>query len=1392
MRTTGAAGRRRVRASWAALAVLFLGAGVARGGEPASAWRDEKVIARRFSEACDAVEQTCGAKFVARPTVKVSGREEVTEILKAELAQVYGEGQTEGEKGMAKMVERMANLLSKAMLAKYEPAKHVVHVIAENAEGGIAGAKKGEAPTEDLLRIVLAHEVTHALDWPRFGLEAKRVAPAKQDARQAFNSVVEGHAQWVAEQVAWTWGLTADFERFTKAIAEVPEIADPDARRMVAAVVAEISFAYVQGLSFVKACAKAGGRAKIEVALSTPPDSTRWIEHPEDWLARGGVLAGKEPDLDAAVEAFRFLVGDPAWTVVATRASEALLKTQASAVPEDKRKDYLRGWVDGRFLVGQMPSEDRQVVVIVGLFTEEADAASFVALERAALEAKDKAHEVGPIRIVKVEYAEGAGAEGKVAGFVAHKDVEAMGKTIPVDLQTFAVGRVAGQVMLVNSPDIDRKAQDAAIARLQTFLADPVGFAALPKPDPVAVSRKTRTLEIAVLDPDGKPVPKALVRAWDPDGPPRPADRAVAKDGVAHVTIGKGSGWTLSVWGAADAKGDPLGFAPREGVAIPAEGERLEVRLEPGAAVRGTVVDEGGKPARGVKIEASPVADSGRPMRSDVGVVCSSATSAADGTFEVVGLAPHARYRLDLSKDDVPATESGEATAGDTGVRITFRAGMTVTLTVVGPDDKPLGGVIVWATDFTSMRDLPHGGAPWPREGTSGADGRVVLKGLVADREYQVSFHSPDAGLSEPNWERWKPADARVRFERGWTAGGVVLDEKGAPVPRAVVWRKTGRARSSERADAEGRFEMRGLPPGPIRLWATVGRDDLWDDADEKGAVEATPEKSHVVLRIARKAMVVIRVLDPAGKPVASAEGWVETVGRGWSLSLANGEGSINRPGGPFSVSVSEARSSDGQRLAPATREDLPADVPEVEIRLEPALSISGRVVDEEGKPVEGAALTARATAGRSFPHPFWGSSDRPQAAATSGADGAFRIEGLGRGKQTVEVLRVADPFVPPPPSEIEAGSTDARIVVHKGVALDVPVVDWNGAPLVGARVHVVWNRPEGQGSWQEVPIVDSRTDAKGAFRLPPRDPGQPLKLSVEAPDDRDDVARVEDEQWHPKAGEPIRAARGYVVSGVVRDGLGRPVRASIIRRETRESGNEVRGMSWTSELDVGASEADGTFRLRGVPYGPAPLRAVPVGGDWGSARESAWVEATPEHSSVDLVAFAKVVGEGSVTVRVAGAKTGRTGTLVLESAAVGEARSLGLRFDDEGVAVTQGVLAGKYSVWIPAYGDDDRRICFRTGVAVEGGDLTLDLTEGQPVKFKVVLPEKAEVESVEVIGPLGFAIEADDAGDGHYVVKALPPGTWKVKVRAYLGRKALAAEADAEAGGPEVTVAPK
>lgn len=159
------------------------------------------------------------------------------------------------------------------------------------------------------------------------------------------------------------------------------------------------------------------------------------------------------------------------------------------------------------------------------------------------------------------------------------------------------------------------------------------------------------------------------------------------------------------------------------------------------------------------------------------------------------------------------------------------------------------------------------------------------------------------------------------------------------------------------------------------------------------------------------------------------------------------------------------------------------APTPDVTLELEKGASISGKVVDADGKGVAGVSVQC------------WNQNGNGNADEVTGADGAFRLEGLGAGSYQLwcwqasggNAQKMLDP-------ELKAGEDregvelKLTVVAKTSAKLSGTLVDEEGNP-VGER-NLMAQGSNGANAW-------AQTDADGSFTFPNLPPGK-VTLSVQ------------------------------------------------------------------------------------------------------------------------------------------------------------------------------------------------------------------------------------------------------------------------------------------------------
>ncbi len=342
---------------------------------------------------------------------------------------------------------------------------------------------------------------------------------------------------------------------------------------------------------------------------------------------------------------------------------------------------------------------------------------------------------------------------------------------------------------------------------------------------------------------------------------------------------------------------------------------------------------------------------------------------------------------------------------------------------------KPLAGISIRSARFAgnviSGRDHVRT--------TTGADGRFRLVGMPAGAGNAITANpgpaQPYLGASADVPAGSSPEPARVNFDlkHGVAIRGKVQDKvTGKPVPAVVEYfvfvdnPHRGEARRLHGGEVptrpDGTFELVGLPGRGLvaaraaKDYYLVGRGaDTIAGADENGWFHTDPhycvvERTHAIAEVKpaedAESLACDLALDPGttrpgtvagpdGKPLAGCVA-IELCPHTMSFNMVE----LARPA--FDVIALDPRQPrslffrhDAQKLAGFVSARGDESGPLV-VRLQPAGSVTGRLIDDNGQPRTGVRIDINYGQGQFGPRYQW-----PGLSPTLARDGRFRIEGL-------------------------------------------------------------------------------------------------------------------------------------------------------------------------------------------------------------------------------------------------------------------------------------------------------------------------------------------------------------------------------------------------------------
>ncbi len=330
-----------------------------------------------------------------------------------------------------------------------------------------------------------------------------------------------------------------------------------------------------------------------------------------------------------------------------------------------------------------------------------------------------------------------------------------------------------------------------------------------------------------------------------------------------------------------------------------------------------------------------------------------------------------------------------------------------------------------------------------------------------------------------------------------------------------------------------------------------------------------------------------IAVADATGEPVAGAQALYLGMGPG---RRGNPRTATSDEQGRIEFQVEEivegqlhanTETASGSAEVPA---DFGPDSPPIEVRLQDGATVSGRLVDTEGKPVGGVSVTARAdeTRGVGGRTPMFGFG-LPRNVAT-GADGAFTLRGVPpgrvildgadmrgmmRGRQNAKTRGTVEPLrLELSPGESREGVT---LIFAAGFCIKGIVVDEDGQPIESVMVNAI-SGDQYQGTVMRIP---SFTGKDGRFEVC----GLPLDATVQLNAWKEGYENVSAMGLTSLAGEQtLRMKKDHSLTLiVVREGTREPVKSIEWRATQSGSGGPGWGRVGRGSRD---SSPSGTYQV--------------------------------------------------------------------------------------------------------------------------------------------------------------------------------------------------------------------
>ncbi|HVO52685.1 MAG TPA: carboxypeptidase regulatory-like domain-containing protein [Thermoanaerobaculia bacterium] len=652
------------------------------------------------------------------------------------------------------------------------------------------------------------------------------------------------------------------------------------------------------------------------------------------------------------------------------------------------------------------------------------------------------------------------------------------------------------------------------------------------------------------------------------------------------------------------------------------------------------------------------------------------AQTLADGSFRIDGLKPGVTYTLTVSSG-MASGQRKSVIAPAEGVELSGIGIGRIEGRVLDAGGRPV-------TEFqvTAQNDRSSSGANRVnpvRQDVSSESGEFALENVpatllevrVVAKEYQPARIG---GIALEEGET--RSGVELTLSRGVSLQGRVLDARsGAPLPDIDV--RADGAPSGATTDADGSFEIGGLPPGKVRVTASGS-----DYTPASQVVEAGENAAPVELKLSAGASVAAIVVSPGGEPQAGAQAVLTQAGQ----NSYNGTKATAGPDGRLLFS----------HLAPG-RYTLTAGIAgryakPVDLTLEADQTRDGvRVVIGGGATVL-VTVTGLSPEERSQVSVFL-STNASNGSTRELPDGRFEALDVAPGPTGVyaRVGLSMDPTGKSVSRSVtvpEEGTIEVELPFEAGFTLTVHV-QRDGQPVEGAWVNARPALPE-NGTFGS-----AATDASGSCRLTGLKAGSfhvfvySMATSSAAPEQKVDVNGDQTLEFTLPAGR--------LAGRVVASGSSQPLADVQITVSPTNTGGSFMSHSATTD-------SAGQFQFSGLDAGPLSLTAQ---------KKSYLVETrTVSPDAAEDFVIEMTRGDGlDVTARdgILGTPLGSFSAQVFDGAGTALTAAY-VQLDSTGRGEIPSLKPGSYSILASANGYAPSAY---DGVTVPGSGLTVILTPG-------------------------------------------------------------------------------
>ncbi len=306
-------------------------------GEPAFS---EEEARQYLEEVLPLVEKSAHRKFKVKPNLRVAGREEVARSLAQDiLVQLTKLNPQLSFEQAKEIADGQSKAMAPFLLGKYGFVDKTLYILPRNVPPLIKLARIPGSMVSALVKVVLSHELTHALQDQHIDLGLTLSTITSQDRSLAFNATIEGHAVFIQDSVGTALVLDKEIIEFSRMFV-AGEVTGKESleelRQKIHA--SQMEMVYLGGKSFIDFIYNQGGHERIWKVLQNPPAKVSMILQPDTYSSK--VV---EIDYASVVKGLEKKFGDWEWQTTITEINSIALDALFAGMPPDDRRKIVTG-----------------------------------------------------------------------------------------------------------------------------------------------------------------------------------------------------------------------------------------------------------------------------------------------------------------------------------------------------------------------------------------------------------------------------------------------------------------------------------------------------------------------------------------------------------------------------------------------------------------------------------------------------------------------------------------------------------------------------------------------------------------------------------------------------------------------------------------------------------------------------------------------------------------------------------------------------------------------------------------------------------------------------------------------------------------------------------------